>query len=51
MDLNMPVMGGFEATRKIRNYQRENELLSLEISAKPYIIALSASDIDQNLVI
>ena len=37
MDLNMPVMNGFEATILIRETQ------------KPYIVALSASIIDQNL--
>lgn len=38
MDLNMPFMGGFEATKKIK--ERGN----------PYIVALSASNIDYQLI-
>ena len=40
MDLNMPVMGGFEATKKIRDI----------CDQEPYIVALSASQLDSTLV-
>ena len=49
MDLNMPVMGGFEATSKIRDHFRENELMRIDVPIKPHIVALSASEIDNNL--
>lgn len=49
MDLNMPVMGGFEATSKIRDHFRESELMRIDVPIKPHIVALSASEIDHNL--
>ena len=39
MDLNMPVMSGFESTKNIRQ----------ETNYNPYIVALSASDFDDQL--
>ena len=72
MDLNMPVMGGFESTKKIKDYFDEPNLFlggglhyqnkSESVSAfgsknlsetigphSPYIVALSASEIDSDL--
>ena len=41
MDLNMPVMGGFESTQKIKSHFPNNP---------PYIVALSASTIDESMI-
>jgi len=52
MDLNMPVMSGFEATAKIKEYYKGMVMLPNEsgISYSPYIVALSASEFDSDLV-
>ena len=47
MDLNMPIMGGYEATKKIKDYFVDpSNILQLPDFAKkvPYIIALSATE-------
>jgi CheY-like chemotaxis protein len=49
MDLNMPIMDGFEATVKIINHYRECQLNFVNSNPAPYIVALSASEIDSNL--
>ena len=40
MDLNMPVMSGFESTQKMRQ----------DLEYNPYIVALSATDFDDKLI-
>ena len=40
MDLNMPVMNGYTATKNIKDYYNKQNSIS------PYIVALSASNID-----
>ena len=49
MDLNMPVMGGIEALIKIKKHYKEINILSVENSQLPYMVALSASDLDNKL--
>eukprot|EP00356_Strombidium_inclinatum_P001813 CAMPEP_0170513292 /NCGR_PEP_ID=MMETSP0208-20121228/67323_1 /TAXON_ID=197538 /ORGANISM="Strombidium inclinatum, Strain S3" /LENGTH=118 /DNA_ID=CAMNT_0010797015 /DNA_START=746 /DNA_END=1102 /DNA_ORIENTATION=- len=70
MDLDMPIMDGFEATKKIKAYFQESGLFisdfdqdqeSLAIGSSqdsnymigqscPYIVALSGSELDKQLV-
>ena len=45
----MPVMGGMEAAIKIKKHYKEINLLSVENSQLPYMVALSASDLDKKL--
>ena len=45
----MPVMGGIEAAIKIKKHYKEINLLSVENSQLPYMVALSASDLDKKL--
>jgi CheY-like chemotaxis protein len=50
MDLNMPVMGGMESAFKIKKHYKEINLISVENSQLPYMVALSASDLDRKLI-
>ena len=43
MDLEMPVMNGFESSRKIKSYYHESQF--------PYIVAFTSNELTDELVI
>ena len=45
MDLNMPIVSGFEATANIKEFYEKQQGIP-----RPYIVALSASEFDSKLV-
>ena len=61
MDLNMPIMDGFKATKKIKDYFRNSNIFmggdfnsddednDRSLRTEPIIVALSASELDQQL--
>lgn len=42
MDMHMPILGGIEATKKIRAYEKEGDLKN-----QVYIVALTASELSE----
>jgi len=51
MDLNMPVMSGFESTKKIKDHflDPSNMLEGGYAKTIPYIVAVSAEEFDDEL--
>jgi len=63
MDLNMPIMDGFKATKKIKEHFNSNNLFfgsgifaedeakSARLKQEPVIVALSSSELDEKLIL